>query len=55
MTYAVMAGLTGMRAFVAAGSDLDQVVLVGSYYLVCAVGIGVIAVSLALERRHDED
>jgi hypothetical protein len=55
LTYAVMAGLTGMRAFVAAGSDRSDVVLVGSYYIICAVAIGVVAVAIALEPRHAQD
>ncbi len=54
LTYSALAGLTGMRAFVAAGSDRRDVVLVGSYYLICAVAIGLVAVAIALEPRHDQ-
>lgn len=55
LTYSALAGLTGLRAFVAAGSDRGDVVLVGSYYLICAVAIGVVAVAIALEPRHAQD
>lgn len=54
MVYAVLAGLTGLRAFVAAGSDRWEVLFLGIYYLTCAVGIGVVAVAIALEPRHVE-
>ena len=52
LLYSLLAGLTGMRAFVAVGSDEASVVALGAYYLMCAVGIGTIAVALALETRH---
>lgn len=52
LLYATLAGLTGARAFVAAGSDTASVMALGAYYLMCAVGIGLIAVALALEPRH---
>jgi hypothetical protein len=55
LTYSVLAGLTGVRAFVASGSDRSDVVLVGSYYIICAVAIGVVAVAIALEPRHAQD
>lgn len=55
MTYALLAGMTGLRAFVAAGSDRADVALVGSYYLICAVGIGLVAIAIALEPRHAQD
>ncbi len=55
LTYSALAGLNGLRPFVAAGSDRGDVVLVGSYYLICAVAIGVVAVAIALEPRHAED
>lgn len=55
LTYSVLAGLTGLRAFVASGSDRSDVALVGSYYLICAVAIGLVAVAIALEPRHAQD
>ena len=51
-TYSALAGLTGVRAFVAAGSNAWEVVFLGAYYVVCAVGIGLVAVALALDGRH---
>lgn len=54
LTYSALAGLTGLRAFVAAGSDAPAVLFLGAYYLTCAFGIGVVAVALALEPRHGE-
>lgn len=51
-TYSALAGLTGLRAFVAAGSDAWEVLFLGSYYLVCSVGIGLVAVAIALDPRH---
>jgi hypothetical protein len=53
MLYAVLAGLTGMRAFVAVGSSDFNVAMLGAYYLMCAAGIGLIAVALTMEPRHD--
>lgn len=52
LTYSIIAGLTVLRAFVAAGSDRWEVLFLGTYYLTCAIGIGVVAVALALEPRH---
>ena len=37
LTYASLAGLAGLRAFVAAGSDRSDVLLVGSYYLILSL------------------
>lgn len=51
-TFSLLAGLTGLRAFVAAGSDTPAVLFLGSYYLTCAIGSGLVAVALALESRH---
>ena len=55
LTYSALAGMTGLRAFVAAGSERGDVMMVRSYYLVCAVAIGVVAVAIALETRHAQD
>lgn len=52
MLYATLAALVGLRAFIAAGSREWEILLVGGYYLTCAVGIATIAVALALEPRH---
>lgn len=52
LLYAVLAGLTGARAFVAASSDDLSVLALGAYYLMCAAGMGLIAVALAVETRH---
>lgn len=52
LTYSVLAGLTGLRAFVAAGSDRWEVLFLGTYYLTCAIGIALVAVAIALEPRH---
>jgi hypothetical protein len=54
-TYATLAGLTGIRAFVAACSNTCEVAFLGAYYLVCAAGIGTIAVALALDPHHGSD
>lgn len=55
MTYSILAGLSGLRAFVAAGSDRWEVLFLGTYYLTCAVGIALVAVAIALEPRHAQD
>lgn len=55
LTYSLLAGLTGLRAFVAAGSDRWEVLFLGTYYLTCAVGIAIVAVAIALEPRHAQD
>jgi hypothetical protein len=52
LIYSVLAGLTGLRAFVAAGSDKWEVLFLGTYYMTCAIGIALVAVALALEPRH---
>lgn len=52
LAYAALAGLTGLRAFVAAGSDVPAVLFLGTYYLTCSIGIALVAVALALENRH---
>lgn len=52
VTYSALAGLTGVRAFVAAGSDRWEVLFLGAYYVLCAAGIGLVAVSIALDPRH---
>lgn len=52
LTYAGLAGLTGLRAFVAAGSDKWEVLFLGTYYLTCAIGIALVAIAIALEPRH---
>jgi hypothetical protein len=51
-TYSALAGLTGVRAFVAAGSNAWELVFLGAYYVICAIGIGLIAVALALDGQH---
>jgi len=51
-TYSALAGLTGVRAFVAASSSTWEVAMLGGYYVVCAAGIGTIAVAIALDPRH---
>jgi hypothetical protein len=50
--YASLAGLTGIRAFVAAGLQTWETAFVGVYYVICAAGIGIIAVALTLDPRH---
>ena len=50
--YALLAGLTGVRAFVAAGAQSLDVLFIGLYYVICAIGIGTIAVALALDPNH---
>lgn len=52
LAYSALAGLTGLRAFVAAGSERWETLLLGGYYLTCAVGVGIVAVAIALETRH---
>ena len=52
-TYSALAGLTGIRAFVAVGSDHWEVLFLGAYYVLCAAGIGLVAISIALDPRHD--
>lgn len=54
MLYSMLAGLTGLRAFVAAASDYTNILLLGGYYLMCAMGIGIVAVAVALEPRNVE-
>lgn len=49
--YATIAGIFGVRAFAVAGLDVLDRVLITGYYLAIAIGIGTVAVALALEER----
>lgn len=50
--YSTLAGIFGVRAFVAAGVTPSASALMGSYYLSIAIGIAIIAVALAQEQRE---